>query len=241
LGGHSTNPLWTHDGLRIIFQSDDGGLFWQRADGSSAAERLTTPEKGVSHVADAASPVENVITFTVAAVGGGIWALPLDDRKPKLLIPKAVGFVGGAVFSPDGHWLAYYSNGAGGPPQIYVQPFPLTSPPIPITQTGTNISPLWSLDGKRVFYLRAEGTAGKFSINSVDVQKQPSVEFDKPISLPIQIYDPGSVGRPYDILPNGQFITTLPPDQAQSADLPSSQINTVLNWFSELKKQVPVK
>jgi serine/threonine-protein kinase len=239
LGGHSTNPLWTHDGLRIIFQSDDGGLFSQRADGRGAAERLTTPEKGVLHIADAASPVENVIVFTAGAAGRGIWALPLDDRKPKLLIPNAVGFVGGAVFSPDGHWLAYQSA-TGGAPQIYIQPFPPTSPPFQFTQTGTNLSPLWSPDGKRLFYLSAAG--GKASINSVDVQTQPTVEFGKPVSLPIQISPPPGGGRVYDILPNGSlFITTVPADQDQSGAVPSPQINTVLNWFSELKKQVPVK
>jgi Tol biopolymer transport system component len=58
-GGHNTNSLWTHDGQRIIFQSDrdgDAGLFWQRADGSGSPERLTTSEKGVLQIADAASP-----------------------------------------------------------------------------------------------------------------------------------------------------------------------------------------
>src|SRR5262249_16629014 len=97
-GGKNTGPLWANDGQRIIFQSDregDGGLFWQRADGSGSAERLTTPEKG-EHFADAASPDGKVITVTV---GGAIWTLSLDgDRKLKVLIPKpAVGIVGRSV------------------------------------------------------------------------------------------------------------------------------------------------
>jgi hypothetical protein len=59
------------------------------------------------------------------------------------------------------------------------------------------------------------------------------------VSLPIEVIGPG---RPYDIFPNGsQFIAMLPPDDAPSGDRPSSQINTIQNWFSELKKQVPVK
>jgi hypothetical protein len=38
-------PMWTRDG-RIVFRSTVGaqaGLFWQRADGSALAERLTEP------------------------------------------------------------------------------------------------------------------------------------------------------------------------------------------------------
>jgi len=102
--------------------------------------------------------------------------------------------------------------------------------------------PLWSPDGKQISYLSGGGTA---RINSVEVRTQPSFDWGKPVSLPIQIYNPGGPGRGgrnYDILPNGnQFITPLPAADAQSGDLPSLQINTVLNWFSELKQKVPLK
>jgi serine/threonine-protein kinase len=241
-GGHNTNPLWTRDGLRIIFQSDregDAGLFWQRADGSGSAERLTTPEKGVAQVADSASRTENVIT--VSDSSGAIWVLSLDDRKLKLLIPKPpIGAVFDAVFSPDGHWLAYNSvTEKNGGPQIYLQRFPPTESPYKVTRTGANVFPLWSPDGKEIFYLSAEGAIAR--INSVDVRTQPSVEFGKPVSLPIEVTNPRGGRRSYDIFPNGsQFIATLTQDEAQSGDRPS-QINTVQNWFSELKKLVPVK
>jgi hypothetical protein len=99
---------------------------------------------------------------------------------------------------------------------------------------------VWSPDGKQIFYLSpGGGLAGGPKISSVDVHTQPSVEFGKPVSLPIENISPPTGGRHYDIFPNGsQFIVLV--SQAQS-DRTSSQINTVLNWFSELKKQVPVK
>jgi serine/threonine-protein kinase len=243
-GGHDREPLWTRDGLRIIFQSDregDAGLFWQRADGNGSAERLTTPEKGVAQLANSASRTENVIM--VGDSSGAIGALSLDDRKLKPIIPKTpMGTVGTPALSPDGHWLVYTSSVSSGPPQIYMQPFPPTGAQYKITQTGVNsvanLFPLWSPDGKQIFYL---STGGRVRINSVDVRTQPSIEFGKPVSLPIEIIDPRSPERPYDISPNGsQFFAMLPPDEAQSGDRPPSQINTVQNWFSELKKQVPL-
>jgi serine/threonine-protein kinase len=249
-GGHKRNPLWTRDGLWIIFQSDDGALFRQRADGSGSPERLTTPENGLAQVADSASPNGNVIAVTA---DGGIWALSLDDRKLKPIIPRPLeGFLLNAAFSPDGRWLAYQSksNESRGdlPPQIYVQRFPPTGLPYKVTQTGGSV--LWAPDGK-IFYLSAvAGRIRIWRINSVDVHTQPSVGFSKPVLLPIDVLtyfpaDPrlGIQGRPYDILPNGQFIAVVPslPDQAQSGDRPPSQINIVQNWFSELKKQVSVK
>jgi serine/threonine protein kinase len=47
-GGRNRSPVWSSDGQRIAFQSDRDGdlaIFWQRADTSGKAERLTTPEK----------------------------------------------------------------------------------------------------------------------------------------------------------------------------------------------------
>jgi serine/threonine-protein kinase len=243
-GGHNTNPLWTRDGQRIIFQSDregDGGLFWQRADGKGSAERLTTPEKGVTHLADAASPDGKVITVTAGGAGGGIWALSLDgDRKLKLLIPKPeMGNVGRSVFSPDGRWLAYQSSSVAGQNQIYVQTFPPTGAQFQITHTGSHIRPLWSPDGKQIFYLSVNGGEGR--LNVVDVQAQPTFDNGKSVSLPIDLAPPGS-GRDYDILPGGkELLVTIPPDQVQSGERDSPRINTVVNWFSELKKKVPVK
>jgi Tol biopolymer transport system component len=44
--GQDGNPVWTPDGQRIIFNSDRAGgqlnAWWQAADGTGAAERLTT-------------------------------------------------------------------------------------------------------------------------------------------------------------------------------------------------------
>lgn len=59
LGGKNRFPTWSADGQRVAFQSDRGGdlgIFWQRADGSGPAERLTTPDQGVSHAPESWSP-----------------------------------------------------------------------------------------------------------------------------------------------------------------------------------------
>src|SRR5262245_63112835 len=62
----------------------------------------------------------------------------------------------GAVFSPDGRWLAYRENlragGPGGPnEQIYIEPVPVTGRWHRVSKIG-GASPLWSRDGRRLFY-----------------------------------------------------------------------------------------
>ena len=47
-GGRNPFPIWSSDGRRIVYQSDregDVGIFWQFADGTGSAERLTTLQR----------------------------------------------------------------------------------------------------------------------------------------------------------------------------------------------------
>src|SRR5262245_11698421 len=65
-GGRNRFPIWSADGLRVAFQSDrdsDLAIFWQRADGTDAGERLTRPEPGTSHVPNAWSPQGDALVY----------------------------------------------------------------------------------------------------------------------------------------------------------------------------------
>ena len=107
--------------------------------------------------------------------------------------------------------------------------------------TGGGRNPLWSPDGKQLFYLQNEN-AGTMQIVAVDVQTQPSFVIRKTTALPIK----GIIGalgpRHYDITPDGKyFVVMLPKSQADLDKAPFEQINVVLNWFRELQERVPVK
>ena len=106
-----------------------------------------------------------------------------------------------------------------------------------ITTTGGR-NPLWSPDGKQLFYLSG---ASVTQLNVVDVQTQPAFSFGKPMPLPIEI--PNSSGpRPYDITPDGKhFVALRPQPSADAAKNSGSQINVALNWLQELKQRIPLK
>jgi Tol biopolymer transport system component len=117
-GGRNHFPIWSADGERIAFQSDregDAAIFWQRADGTGAAERLTRPDKGVAHIPQAWDPAGEKFLFgrtgTGETVGSSLWTFSLRDRKAE---PFGVRYSGtlrppSAAFSPDGRWVAYSS------------------------------------------------------------------------------------------------------------------------------------
>ena len=82
--------------------------------------------------------------------------------------------------SSDGRWLAY-TGVETGRNEVYVQLLPPAGSKYPVTTTG-GVSPLWSPDGKRLYYLD-EG----WRTMAADVQTQPNFLLGKSTLLPIPI------------------------------------------------------
>jgi hypothetical protein len=105
--------------------------------------------------------------------------------------------------------------------------------------------PVWSLDGKELFFNTQLQNASEGHLVSVDVRTQSGFTFGQPKPIPIPGAILGGNGRNYDITPDGkQFVVVVPPPNApgesQTRRAPQ-QINVVLNWFTELQQRVPVK
>src|SRR5262249_54930710 len=174
-GGRSRFPVWSADGLRVAFQSDRDGdlaIFWQRADGTDAGERLTRPEPRTSHFPHAWSSQGDAVVFPACKDSVfAAWGFSVRERQGEPLsgvtTPAGVGMPQPS-FSPDGHWLAYRSYEAGLGATIYVQPLPTTGAKYQIT---SGFGPVWSRDGKRLFF----GGSRDFQIGVVNINTRPGV------------------------------------------------------------------
>jgi eukaryotic-like serine/threonine-protein kinase len=241
LGGTSRFPVWTADGTRVAYQSDregDSGIFWQRADGSGSAERLTKPAAGESHVPEAWSPVSNTLLYSVVKGPSEytLWTLSLPDR-----ITTSFGSIRStipinAVFRKDGRWIAYQTNQLGRS-MVYVQPVPPTGSVYQVAAPAGDQphEPLWSPDGRELFY---NPRAGGFEVVSMTTDK--GVAFGNPTAVPRAFQlNPPQGRRSYDITPGGLIVAVILPGTGDATT--AAQFEVVVNWFQELKRRMSAK
>ena len=243
--GDNQRPVWTPDSQRLTFSSDRDGtmsLYEMPADGSGAAERLTTADEGTSHWPGSWAAGGQTLLFNVQralATDWDIWSLSAEGRETHSLIDTPDTLYWGAELSPNGQWLAYGAGSNAAEMDIYVESFPPTGSKRRISQNG-GYWPLWSPDGNRLFY-RPISTSAGITLRSVDVVTAPDFGFRNEQTLPIDGFSVVALHRDYDITPDGErLIMVFPADQTEPGDASPSHINVVLNWFEELTARVPV-
>ena len=153
-GASNLFPEWTPDGKRVLFSSQRDGratLWWQPADHSGPAERL--------YKSDSAEVLEGVMSADggtlVVRVGShntpnDLWYRRMtNDTSMKPLVTTAFSEMGPRI-SPDGRWVVFASDESGSF-NVYVTPLPGPGGRYQVSTSG-GVTPVWSPDGRRVFY-----------------------------------------------------------------------------------------
>ena len=224
------SPVWSPDGADVIFM-EGAAMGRARADGSAPIEHLRG-ELGYPH---SVTPDGAAVLFgkTTTQNGSDVWLMPLTGDRTGRPVLQSSSNEAWAELSPDGKWLAYGSD-SSGQFEVYVQPFPGPGPREQITFGGGD-SPLWSRNGRELFFLVRGDVPGTVRLNAVEVNTSgTSFSASQPRVLFTGRY--GRTGSPtaYDVSPDGQrFLMTEyldPPKQ------PVTRLRVVLNWFEELRR-----
>jgi Tol biopolymer transport system component len=153
--GSNNRPLWSRDGLRVIFASNRGGdwdIHSQPADGTRPAEPLLKREGDqfpYSILADGTL----LYTEIRPTSGRDLWILTPDGKTTPLRVTPFNEWA--AEFSPGvPRWVAYASDESGRS-EIYVQSYPGGERRVPVSTDG-GILPMWSPDGQELVYVTGD-------------------------------------------------------------------------------------
>jgi serine/threonine protein kinase len=157
-GSRSFAAVWSPDARRVVYASSTGtqyNLYLKDVNGGEQETPLLSSSTNLRAPSDWSRDARFLIyTQTDPKTQADIWYLP-DPGKPgskpvKFLATDASESQG--QLSPDGRWLAYFSNQSGGIGDIYIRPFPSVSREWKVSVNGGR-EPRWSRDGKELFYL----------------------------------------------------------------------------------------
>jgi eukaryotic-like serine/threonine-protein kinase len=154
--GRDRRPAWSPDGRLVAFVRDSGSggdVYARTVDGSSVERRLAHLDRAIQEVAWFPDGRRILVRTDNSALGSAdILAVPVTgDSAPVAIAASSYSELHPAV-SPDGRWVAYSSNEAGLS-EVYVRPFPHTDAGRWQVSARGGSSPVWSADGKDLFFL----------------------------------------------------------------------------------------
>jgi Tol biopolymer transport system component len=240
-------PIWTSDSQWIVFGSARNGQFGiyrKAADGTGEVVQLASDQdKEIWPWSWSGDRKTLLLTESVfSPQQANIALLPMEGDHARKPLLNEKYFEADPQISPDGRWMAYSSD-ESGQHEIYARGFPDVNKGKWQVSTNGGISPLWSPDGRELFYRSGDSTM------AVAVTTEPAFKPGTPKILfrgTYFSYKPyGTEYTPWDISPDGKrFIMVKPPkptEDKSTAAGPQPKITVVVNWFEELKQRMAVK
>jgi eukaryotic-like serine/threonine-protein kinase len=229
--GVAALPVWRPDGRRVTFGWTASGarnLYEQPWDGSGSMQRLATsfydqfpsawsPDGQFLAVVESREDDHDILLFDAKqGKSAPFLKTKFKERQPD--------------FSPDGRWLAYTSDESGRD-EVYARQIDGLGPRIQFSTAG-GTEPLWSRDGKQLYYRRLG------EVWAVDVGWRPGPAPGKPhLLFDNDLYDRAVNIRGYDISLDGReflMVRTFP-----ATAQPVTELILVQNWLRELERLVP--
>ena len=232
----SLRPVWSPDGKLLAYSQLglDGfeGVSTVTVDGSGEEKRIT-PNIGTPALPSSWSPDGKRIAYMRLSLDPDIFIIAAEGgQSPEPFLANEGTEEANPMFSPDGRWIAYDSNESGRG-EVYVRAYPGPGGKWQISNGGGQ-DPLWSPDGKALYYLNLAPTR---EVYRVPVETQPTFRAGRPE----KIYE-GEMVRPsawvsnWDVSPDGRKFVFV----RVSEDQPRPKtVRVVLNWFEQLRRLAP--
>jgi serine/threonine protein kinase len=223
--------IWAPDGKHVVFSSSSDvpvsySLFRMPTDESGDAERLLKSSHPL--FATSFSPDGKTLAFSELNQYWDVWLLNIGDVEPHPLLDASYNEAG-AMFSPNGGWLAYVSDETGQD-EVYVRAYPGPEGKRQISNDGGS-EPVWARNGRELFYRHQDW------LMAVGIETEPEFKVGKPkLLFPAPFAESGFHLPNFDVTRAERFIMIQ-----SKMETAASRLIVVLNWFQDLKDRVPVE
>jgi serine/threonine protein kinase/Tol biopolymer transport system component len=225
-------PVWSPDGAQIFFTTAENQIYRIPGDRSSDPVKLfsvPSPERlhGLSITPDG----KRLLTHWDLTARSGEIDLRILELGAKATLTQLVGESGterDGRLSPDGRWLAFQSGDSTDRTEghILVCPFPDVRSRRWVISSGIGRQPVWSRDGRAIFYRTEDGT-----VMRVPVQTKPVFRHDTPVRVvtPTNTLRDWGSGPTYDVSRDGRRFLFI-----KAPELDIRSLTVVLNWDVEV-------
>jgi serine/threonine protein kinase len=237
--GAESQSVWRPDGKAIAVYArrpDVSGIYLKDVGGQ---EHLVfrNDDAGTDVVPESFSPDGAVLAFSRSQGGRySIWLLALGEKPVARPLTTATPSEYSPKFSPDGRWLAYVVDQRERS-EVYIRGYP-SGEPIPVSSSG-GVGPVWSRDGRTLFYESAQ--SGERTLMSVPVSVDGgTLKLGVP-SRAVSLAPAGGDeygrsaywGPEYDVFPAGDFVMLRGPSPGSVRE-----IVLVQHWFEDVRRMM---
>jgi hypothetical protein len=215
----AVSPLFSRDGRYLDYRAVRTGEIVRKPMRGSGPDEAIFSGKGFESPQDETPDGKTLIVQSVTQ-NYDVLTLPLGGDRSRLVpIVATEASERQPRLSPDGRWLAYYSDESGRF-EVYVRRFPVTGEKWQVSTRG-GIWPYWRGDGKEIYYIGFDAM-----LMAAPVAAGETFSVGAPGALFPTRLRTWTVARQYVASRDGQRFLMIYPTQDASA----SPMNVLLNW-----------
>jgi serine/threonine-protein kinase len=237
-------PVYTPDGRYVVFgstrTSGRPNVFRRAVDGTGTDERLVTSTNVQIPFAFSLKGESLVVREDMPETARDIRIVSMepsslkDGKEQSQKLIESPSNDEGADLSPDGHFIAYFSD-VSGKPQVYVRPFPNVNDGLWPISTNGGAKPVWAHTHHELFYVDPNN-----NMMVVPYESKPVFKPGKP-----QVLFPGHlfIGqglRTYDVSRDDRRFLIIK-DASSNDPVAPANIAVLVNWVEELKQRVEAR
>jgi Tol biopolymer transport system component len=223
------SPAWAPDSRTVYFGSNpkgSQGVYRKAIEGAGEVELVTSGEPGSQPASVSPDGKNLLVNRSADATRTDIWVLPLEPKaEPRIFRQTEFAEVAGS-FSPDGRWVAYFSN-ESGEYEVYVAPFPGPGRRWQVS-TKSGAYPQWRGDGREIVYVQADG-----QLMSAEVGAEGDSFRVGAVTSLFRLSAPSPGGPSFSLAADGSRLLVVPSTAQRAGGL----LNLVLGWPSELERR----